>query len=149
MTEGKNVETVKPPIEHPANMVYGKGNCGIVAMAICAGVSLDVATEWFRNCRPRNRNWQGSTHHIDYPKFLREHGVWFRHVEYNPKERVRTIGDFAAWAATPGRLYAIRCADHMMVCRDGWIADQNQIVPVSKHWKRNARLKDHWEIFGR
>lgn len=134
------------PIEYPVDMKFNLPNCGIVAMAICAETTLEEATEWFRACRPRNRNWKGSTHHPDYPKWLRHKGVWFRQVDYNSRERVRTIGDFAQWAAKPGVLYAIRCAGHMMTCKDGWIADQHHIVKVSDHWKRNARLKNHWEI---
>lgn len=133
------------PIQYPENMVRGLPNCGVVAMAICAGVPLDKATEWFRVKQMANRNWKGSTRAIHYPEFLRVHGVWFNHVSYD-RNRIRTIGDFAAWQAKPGVLYAIRSAGHMMVCRDGYIADQHHIVKVEDHWKRNARLKDHWEI---
>lgn len=133
------------PIKHPENMVFNLGNCGIVAMAICASVPLDKATEWFRVKMRANRSWQGATHHHHYDEFLREHGVWFHRVDYD-KARVRTIGDFADWKGNDGKYYAIRSAGHMMVCRNRYIADQNQIVSVDIHWKRNARIKNHWEI---
>lgn len=137
---------MESPIKYPEKMVFGLPNCGIVAMAICANVDLETATEWFRRKQMPNRNWRGSTHHVYYDAFLREHGVWFNRVDYG-KDRIRTIGDFAAWQSE-GRLYAIRSAGHMMVCQDGWIADQHRICRLdgSDFWKRNARLKNHWEI---
>jgi len=135
------------PIKYPENMVFGLSNCGIVAMAICAGVSLDTATEWFRAVQRPNRNWQGSTRHVHYDRFLREYGKWFNRVDYD-RTRIRTVGDFAEWFAKPGTIYAIRSAGHCMTVKDGYILDQSQIAKARDHWKRNARIKNHWEILG-
>lgn len=139
---------MEAPFKYPDDMKFGLPNCGIVANAIAAKISLERATEWFRiNQRPRG-NWRGATNHGYYDRFLREHGIWFERVDYS-KDRIRTVGDFAEWFGKPGRLYMIRSAGHMMLCQDGWIGDQHHITLMrgSNFWKRNARVKNHWEIF--
>lgn len=135
------------PFNYPPDMVFNLGNCGIVAMAICANVNLKTATDWFRKRQNVNRNWNGSTRVIHYPEFLRVHGTWFVQHDF-PRDRQRLIGDFVTWGAKPDTLYAIQSAGHMMVCMDGWIGDQHRICKLdgSYFWKRNARVKQAWEI---
>lgn len=134
------------PVNYPDDMAFGLPNCGLVAMSIVTGASLTETTEWYRtHAKPRG-NWRGAIRHIHCGDFLRLKGKWFVHVKYNSRERVRTIGDFAEWHTKPNTFYMVRSSGHMMVCYNGWIIDQHDMAPANRHWCRNKRLKDAWEI---
>jgi hypothetical protein len=135
----------KPPLDYPADMVFGRGNCGLVGLAVCTGTPLSQVTEWYRqHAKPRG-SWKGATKTRHYPAYFAHVGIWVIHTPY-PRDRIRTIGDFAEWHCKPDTYYMIRSSGHIMTCRNGWIIDQWANAPANLHRNRNRRVLDSWEV---
>lgn len=133
------------PMHYPADMVFHLPNCGLVALSIVTATPLLEVTEWYRTTFKMRANWRGRTHHKDYAQWFQRKGIWTNHVTY-PKDRVRTIGDFAEWNTKPGKFYMVLSSGHIMVAKDGWVADQWAIAHANRHPNRNRRVKMSWEI---
>lgn len=144
------------PLVYPDDMIFGRGNCGLLAMAICSGRSLAETTQWFRyygNLRntPKTNsqgfafkgNWKGTTYHATYSQYL--NSKWVKHSHIKHLGNV-TINRFANYIARPGLLYAIRIRGHILTLKDGFLCDQKQNCLVAEHRCRKKRITDTWEI---
>lgn len=134
-----------PPFDYPADFVKA-GNCGLVALSIASKRPLAEVTEWFRVKEKRRSNWGGATHPTNYMAFLQHAGVWAHFTRYNTKERVRTVGDFCEWKAGNDRFFVVGVRSHVVLVKQGWICDQNELAPLTHHWCRNKRVMESWEI---
>jgi len=144
------------PLVYPEDMIFGRGNCGLLAMAICSGRSLAETTQWFRyygNLRgtPKTNsqgrafkgNWKGTTFHVTYSQYL--NSKWVRHTHMQHLGNA-TVNRFANEYARPGVLYAIRFTGHVMTLKDGFLCDQKQNCRVELHRYRKMMVTNTWEI---
>lgn len=129
------------------------GHCGVLAVAMAAGVSFEAAWDALKRIGKKPHNWKGSTRPHERAEALKGFGVRFAeqrlvsaslisglcpaYVEamgYGPR---CTVATFATRKAKPGVTYMVRVRGHVVTVRDGMIADQTGIHPAAKH--RSAR----------
>ncbi len=120
----------------PVDYKYG-GNCGVLAVAICAGVSFEKAKE---ACRLRKGS-KGGTSHAQREEALKRLGVSFEsraHGHHSfAKIKTMKVSTFARDWTVPGAVYMLRVSHHVVTVRDGIVMDQNGVSPAATHWTRN------------
>jgi hypothetical protein len=118
-------------------------NCGVTAVAIVAGVSLDEAMAVIRNIKNKSGRWKGSTRHNDRILALEHFKV--PHKAYALHDRRKLF----AWVrdrAEPGKLYMLRVTRHVVLVKDGWVLDQGGVKRIEQHRSRNCLLSHVVEI---
>jgi hypothetical protein len=124
------LHTEEGRIAQPEGMVKGLGNCGVVAVAACAGVPYDTAWELLQGYtakRTGKRKWTGGTFDHERAKALDVLGVARELVHFNR-------GQFRTWARTqalPGRTYMVTITGHVVTYKDGVFMDQCGSGPVA------------------
>lgn len=136
----------------PPDTPLGMGNCGIIAVAMLAGVSHDVALAAVDNAR-LNRigtralkkaelsrgfgdEWRGATTQMMRDHALQALGVGFetRHAQDGgePRRQLRTM----MRRLGQGETCMVSVRGHTMILRDGRIFDQESPagVPAGGHW---------------
>lgn len=118
-------------------------NCGVVAVAVAAGVSVDEAMAYFRCLLKKNGRWKGGTKHKDRIRALEHFGVKHRSYELRDKRRLETwIRD----RAELGALYMLRVTGHVVLLRDGWVLDQGGLFRIETHRSRKQLLTHVVEV---
>jgi hypothetical protein len=140
------LHTEEGRIAQPEGMVKGLGNCGVVAVAACAGVPY--ATAWDRlKCitarRTRGRTWTGGTFYHERTVALAELGV-----DYTVHHLGRGML-FRTWARTqakPGVTYMVTITGHVVTYRDGVFMDQSGSGPVETSSVGRKRMRSVLQI---
>lgn len=123
-------------------------HCGVLAVAMCAGVPFEKAWDLF--AKHRGPQWRGVTNHAQRIMALAELGAKHSDTFHVPAATLRayrtiqgsvpsdmaprvTAATFAAKYARPGVTYMLRVGGHVLTLRDGMLADQGGIAPAAKH----------------
>jgi hypothetical protein len=142
------------PVDYGA--VPTGGHCGVLACAILAGTTFEIA--WDVLSTGRRGRWTGGTRIAEREAFLKALNVphkarthisrdrlkWLRSTgspclnDYRPRCNVAT---FAARHAKPGVTYMITIARHVVTLRDGIVMDQQQAAPAAKHWTARKLIR--------
>jgi hypothetical protein len=136
----------------PADTPTGMGNCGIIAVAMLAGVSHATAlaaVDFARRNRIGTRalkgqeltrgfgdGWQGAT-----TQMMREHALSRLGVQFEPHHRPtqgnrrQQLRSFAR-SVPAGVAMMVSVRGHTMILQDGLIFDQEyrEGLPVADHW---------------
>ncbi len=133
--ENKTAE-VPVGMSMPEGTPGGLPNCGIVAIAVLAGVSYAEALAAFPK---RNGHWKGRTTTgarrfalFNLNREVDEH-------EWTPR---MTLQRWMDEHATPGVTYFIRTSGHAQTVRNGHVIDQKGMVPISEYWGRRKFVKE-------
>lgn len=137
----------------PADMPRGVGNCGVVAVALMAGVDhatalaalgIDPAVAADGRAFSRGRKAGAySTFQHQRNRALEALGhtveVAVHHLDRKPRHRLAWWTARLAW----GRNFMLRVNRHAIVVRDGLIYDQCwEGVPIGHHFSRNQIVTD-------
>jgi hypothetical protein len=139
------LHTEEGRIAQPEGMVKGLGNCGVVAVAACAGVSYATAWDILKAHAARRmgkRKWTGGTFHYERAKALDVLGVKRELVRFNR-------GQFRTWARTqalPGRTYMVTITGHVVTYKDGVFMDQCGSGPVETSFVGRKMLRSIYLI---
>lgn len=107
--------------------------CGVLALAVFAGITFMEAWDHLRIEGERNGRWKGGSNVMQREAILKRLGVPFEEVETPRPMRLET---WARRYAKPGALYMVRMRGHVVTVKDGHILDQNGLRPVSSSWCR-------------
>lgn len=122
-------------------------HCGVLAVAICAGVSFETAWDIFKSYRtPRQRaRWRGATNWQE-----RDLALLQLKVDYGTLAvRRQTLLAFVRDVAKPGETYMVRVRGHVVTVRDGMVIDQTACAPASKHPSRRKFILRVTRITGK
>lgn len=128
--------------------------CGVVAVAVVAGISQSKAEQLLRAEVPashatgRRRRFTGGTNKDQRSRVLTKLGI--KHHGFYPfvKLGMKTVNlttYVTKWCA-PGRTYMIITNRHVVTVRDGAVCDQSGVAPVWKHWTRKQHVRHVTEI---
>lgn len=124
--------------------------CGVLAVAIAAGVSFDVAFAACKRNMPKHRQrMRGSTYKEQRDAALKELGV-----KFNARFRCNDIHTFSVLQfcemhANDGFVYLLEVRGHVMTFRDGCIIDQGKYIPWQSYAKPRIKLKRVVKIIGK
>jgi hypothetical protein len=107
--------------------------CGVLAVAAVAGRSFQEV--WDFMAPQMGPKWKGRTGPDDRAKALEYFGVRFE-----ARASCMPLSWFVRLVARPGVTYLVRTTRHAQVVRDGWVMDQDGVVPIDKHWGRRKRV---------
>lgn len=126
-------------------------NCGVTAVAVCAGVPFEKAWDVIKNRVKRGGSWKGRTTHYDRVDALNALGV--RHsVEYVKlyrRERGDRLKDWLPYL-NPGLVYLVTVTGHAITVHDGQYVDQHtrEFVPLEDTRLLNKRVTSVVRIIG-
>lgn len=117
-------------IAQPEGMVKGLRNCGVVAVAACAGVPYDTAWDLLKGYTARRMGkltWTGGTFEHERAKALIVLGVAYERLTFKRGQQFRT---WARTQAKPGVTYMVTVTGHVVTYKDGVFMDQCGSGPV-------------------
>jgi hypothetical protein len=117
------------PIEYPAGFDSARDRkrpiCGILAVALGADVSFDVAFQACKRNMPKHRQrMRGSTYKEQRDQCLKDFGVKFEVILTN-----RSVMEFCQYHENDGFTYLIEIRKHVMTFRNGHLIDQAINIP--------------------
>jgi hypothetical protein len=118
--------------------------CGVVALAIATGRPFDEIRARIKKDKPAR--WRGITHYADYWRTLQHYGIKYT-TSYH--KGGRTLKDWCALVADPGKLYLVRTRGHMQVVCGGMVTDQRGTVTPGQHWGSDKVVQLVIEIHSR
>ncbi len=118
--------------------------CGLVAMSLVAGVSLQESIEAYQKAcvalgrKPMQGNWKGATYHRIRKYALEK----LLNVDIEKtKHSGISLKTFAKYAE-PNTMYMVRTTGHVQVYLNGCVVDQGGITPIEEFWGKRKRIKD-------
>lgn len=141
-----------PKIKMPSDATDGMPNCGLVAMAIVAGTTVEKAKDAYQNQhrvvygKYKRSNWKGSTSAMMLKRTLSVGlGVVLRDVvagDVMLKTFARRIPE--------GRTYYVITTGHAQIVRRDakgtYVADQRGVEHISNYWGSRKRVKAVWAV---
>lgn len=129
--------------------MHNKPICGILAVAIAAGVKYDVAFAACKRNMPAHRQrMRGSTYDSQRDKALSQLAVKFT-VYDKDKVRHYSVLDFCANNADNGVVYLLEIRGHVVTLKNGFIIDQHACVPWQQYKHPRIKLKRVVQIDGK
>lgn len=118
--------------------------CGVLAVAVCAGVTFPEAWDKLAKLE-RAKRFRGGTYTGNRSRALRYFKVPFdeRRLPYRQKT---TVMKFAEWQTRPGVLYMLTTGRHVVTVQDGMVMDQRGKAHFSEHWARRQIVEHVVEI---
>lgn len=129
-----------------------RGICGVLAVAMAADVSFDVAKATLRDCMrdlyPQRQRFRGGTHYSQVLLALKRLGV--RYVEHPEFAAMNiSIGEFT-YIVDPAKKYLVYVPRHVVTVHNRLIADQGNIAAPIFHWAHRRIInRPVIEILGR
>ena len=125
--------------------------CGVLAVAVCAGVSYDVAHATVRKATfdrmPSRQRFGGRTYLRDLKTAMSRLGV--KLSETIKVNAPMTVERFANDVAKPGISYLLNVPGHFVTLRDGVVIDQGQCLPVQLHKCKQRQVKKFVAVLGK
>ena len=124
--------------------------CGVLAVALAAGVTYDVALAACRDAmkvvHPSRQRFGGKTSAPQRELAMKRLGVKFERVDYVAKrpKLIDVIKDFE-----PGVLYHVCTPGHVQTVKDGILVDQGRMLPVALCPQAKKRVSEVTKIIGR
>ena len=140
-------------MEYPAGFdsatMRNKPICGVLAVAIAAGVSFDVAFAACKRNMPAHRQrMRGSTYQPQRDQALKELGVKF-HIFGKLEVEHLSVMEFCRKAEGNGLTYLLEIRGHIMTLKDGRLIDQHINKPWREYHHRQIKLKRVVRIDGK
>ena len=125
--------------------------CGVVAVAVVAGISQAQAEKMLRAEMPSHRSrWTGGTNKDQRNKVLAKLGIKFTSkyvfTVVNGNLKRTTLAIYVREYTAPGRTYMLVTNHHVVTVRDGIVIDQRGPAPAAKHWAAKQRVRHVTEI---
>jgi len=133
-------------------------HCGVLSVAICADIPFEEAFAMIKARAGYNGNWRGRTYNGDRIGALRALGVPHKETHFAPAHALArrgwpegwsrrcTLATFAKRFAKPGVTYMTSVRGHTFVLRNGLIADQAGVRPVTGSKLARCAVKHTVEI---
>ncbi len=122
-----------------------KGNCGVTACAVMAGVSFREAWEAFFLFTPKGATWKGSTRTPEQLKVLDHFGVRLEEIRVPYAQMM--IKTFAKRYADPTEMYMIGTGSHAQVLFRERFFDQNTAregAHYDSYWGKSKYVNRIW-----
>ena len=130
----------------PPDAIGGRPNCGLVAMAVVANVSLSDATEAYQKAckeitgRRMQGNWRGRTYDNIRNRAFKHLGVSLHRFPIHGmtlKKLIHCIN-----IAPNDTTYLITTTQHIQVVRGYTVIDQGGPCHIDQYWGRRKRVRD-------
>lgn len=124
--------------------------CGVLAVAIAANVTYDVAcqtlTDSLKVVHPSRQRFGGKTSTVQRNHALKSLGVKFEETEIAAKKPrlIDAIKDFE-----PGIIYLVVTPKHVQAIRDGFLIDQGRLQRVELCPQAKKRVSNIVKIIGK
>lgn len=124
--------------------------CGVLAVALAAGVTYDVANEAckqaMKDLYPTRQRFGGKTSTAQRELAMKRLGVKFERTNYASKapKLIDVIADLE-----PGVIYHIVTPKHVQTVRDGILIDQGRALPVALCPQAKKRVREVTKILGK
>ncbi len=116
---------------------YGP-NCGVIAVAVAAGVSFQKSWDTFKTINGRSDRWRGVTYAHEHLAALRRLSVKY----VRQRDGIgRTLAAFVRDHTNQTGTYFISTGRHVQIVRGGVVIDQRGPAPIAEYWGRNKRVK--------
>ena len=128
-------------------------HCGVQAVAIVAGKSLNEMLTYFKQTRPiaRGNRWSGGTRHHDRVAVLDDIGAAYDVMTRNDmpgyERRKINLAQFVARFAKPGKVYMVTTTGHVQLVKDGVVLDQGGPKPIAEFRGRRKYLSADVLVF--
>lgn len=131
-----------------ATVMRNKPICGVLAVAICAGVSYPVAFAACKRNMPAHRQrMRGSTHPSQREAALRELAVKF--TDLTRHYRDFSVMSFCAGFADDDNTYMLKVRKHVLTLKGGFLIDQQRCIPWQNYTHPRIKLKGVLRIDGK
>ena len=121
----------------PQGMPTGRGNCGVVGIAVFCGVAYQPVEDFIRKHSRKPSNWKGSTRKPERDAALREFN---KHRSVTFKSEGMTLATFVRKHAKPDHVYLVRTSGHIQVVLNGTVIDQGGPRPIAEFWGKGKRV---------
>lgn len=124
--------------------------CGVLAVALAAGVTYDVAAarckEAMHEIYPKRQRFGGKTTTPQRELAMKRLGVKFERTDYvSKKPKLIDIIE----KLEPGVMYHIVTPKHIQTVRDGILIDQGKLAPVATCPQAKKRVSEVTKIIGK
>lgn len=141
-------------MEYPEGFYYSYHNqkpiCGVLAVALAAGVTYDVANAACRDAmkvvEPRRQRFGGKTLTSQRELAMKRLGVKFERTDY-VSQRPKVIDVIKTFE--PGVIYQVVYCQHIATIRDGYLIDQHKHERIETLACANKRVKEVTKIIGK
>ena len=111
--------------------------CGVLTIAIAAGVSYDKAHELCRQNMPSHRaRFRGATYDTQRDAALKQAGIKFTVLKPNI-----SVMKFCDWFAKDGKTYLLQVRGHVMTLKNGFLIDQHICKPWQQYHHPRIKVK--------
>jgi len=124
--------------------------CGVLAVAIAAGVTYDVASEAckqaMKDIYPNRQRFGGKTTTPQRELAMKRLGVKFERTNFETKKPkfIDVVRDFE-----PGVMYHVVTPKHIQTVLDGFVIDQGKRERVEAWHSANKRVREVTKIVGK
>ena len=139
-------------IERPEGFIASHANrgiCGVIATAICANVSYQVAWATLKQIMIEDeigQRFRGGTYKNQRNKALSRLAVKHEEVKAGMGWKV---WEFVAHVCEPGVMYMVCFKGHVFCIKDAWVIDQSYSGPIQAWKVRNKKVTYAIKIIGK
>ena len=132
----------------PADAIGHQPNCGLMAMAVASGKSLEEVTEAYQKAcedvrgRRMTGNWRGRTYDVIRDKAMTKYlGMKLSRIPV----KGMMLKKLAQWLE-PNTVYIVTTTGHCQTLQriddDVFVADQRGVVKMDEYWGKGKRVRD-------
>lgn len=139
--------TVNYPDGFDQSVMQNKPICGVLAVALAAGVAYDVAHSACKRHMPSHaKRFRGGTYSGQREKALRDLGICFTNFNLDNT----TVLEFCAERASfnDSRIYLIQIRAHVITFKNGFLIDQSICKPWQMYHHPRIKIKSVTRIDG-
>lgn len=130
--------SVEYPEGFDQSVMQHKPICGVLAVALAAGVSYEVAHAACKRNMPKSRKrFRGATYNSQRDKALEQFGLRF--TVFKTDFVGYTVKEFCQLVEGHNKIYLVEIRGHVMTLKDGFLIDQH----ICKPWQlyHHPRIK--------
>ena len=127
-------------IVQPPGTQRNGGNCGIVAIAYAANVSVQEASEAYMKVRKKDGRWQGASSFYGRCETLNYFNVKYEVLVLPQpwKKKISLLKYVKEVCNEKDVVYIITMRGHVMTAKNGYVMDQHGVSKVEEDsWKRH------------
>ena len=132
-----------------------RGNhCGVQAVAVVAGISLDDAFAQFkRNCKrvASKKRWAGGTKHEERVAILQQLNVKYEKLIQKGSSYIighgMTLQRFIKDVANPNHVYMVTTTGHVQLIHGNNVLDQGGVVDIQDYWGKRKKISNTVLVF--
>tara|TARA_A100001201_G_C4069877_1_gene195437 strand:- start:151 stop:678 length:528 start_codon:yes stop_codon:yes gene_type:complete len=135
------------------------GHCGVQAVAVVAGISLnDAFIQFKKHCKfiAKRKRWSGGTHYEDRLVVLDKLNVKYDKLVRKQKtgnNKVDKIGygmtlqRFIKDVANPNHVYMVTTTGHVQLVYGNNVLDQGGVVDINDYWGKRKKISHTVLVF--